>query len=930
MVNFKKILIIISLALVSTIVFAGCVGDSSPVQLSTPEATVITNNNRLLLMTTDYPNASSYNYGIYSGPNSNNLDLYIEQNSSNNYFDVTSFVTQSNVYYFYIQALGNNDKYLDSNISSIVSYDNSDNLPSPILELTDTTLSWTTVLNNEGYRVFKNSSLITTTQNTTYSIASQINAPTPFEFEVQAIGSTGTQTYLDSLKSNIVTYTDHLVLDAPQNIQVNENTEYYLTWDEVTNASGYTVVVDFENDYTTSTNELLLTDILTTAKQYNFTVKANASADLIDSEFSNVYSYDNYIQLQTPVITPASRNGSDVVVGWEQISNAQSYTLIVNGNPLLDSNDNVAVIYDNQVLIPGELEKQEGGFDLQVYANDYSYYLESETSSVYEYSGIDVLIEPTNLNVNYDTATNVVELSWDEVSGANGYSIAIDNNIIAQTTQTIFQLQSYLTNNEVAQLKVQAKGQGFTADSNFSEPTVFNYTTNTVPGYTNDYFYYFDYYDYNITSQEELNALFAYAISYHIQEITAYIDYNLTQQQLLQADAEGDNNGEATEEEIINYKQSLALLAYTETHSLSYYYPTQTGLSNKEYKFEFDYPYNINPTLTSSDPDLYVQNTNYQPFESNIGRDENYNDFASEKALLEVPVYSSENLFMAVNSGAKPIFMTDNSQAELVYETAKDVLRQIIDDNMSEYEKVLAIHDYVVYNTVYDRYVYSLATNEEDNTLLPEYSVFYLEGVLLDGVAVCDGIAKTVAMLANMEGIEAVKINGEAGTTSTIGHAWNKVYIEINGEYNWFVIDATWDMTAVSQPSSGDEPAKEILVHDYFLITDADIQDTHIASSTFNPVANTEYNHYDYFEYTSGYDYYIENQTELDHLVNYLLTNSYEGVIIYVDPAFNFNLANKFSSAIQSSNVSILNHELYSYTDRVTSNTINFINFIYS
>lgn len=949
----KKFLLMLAVIFTATLALAGC-GTSAPTQLATPIASVYLNNGHIVVSTTDNPNAEYYVYGIYSGPYSTNLSLYYEITSTNNYLDANAYVTESANYYFYVRLLGNGEKHLDSATSPIVSYNNSEALESPILERDEMMLSWTSVLNSNGYKIYKNNVYIVTTHDTTYDISGQINNQVVYNFEVQAIGSSILGTvYADSLKSNVISYTDHLILTAPANLEVltNELDEPYLTWGAVTNAYGYTVLVDNTDEHIVSTNEIVLSDILDTAKQYSIKVKANPTGISIASAYSNNFVYDNYHTLTTPTIIGASRNGSDVVVVWEPVANAESYTLLVNGQVLKDISNNPIIIYDSEVLIGGELEKLEGGFDFEVYANAYDYYLQSATSDLFNYGGIDELAMPENLSVVYDSLAGTAMLSWDAVVGASSYLVALGN----ETTEAIYnslEIQTLLTEDEIIQLKVKALGTGYVTDSVYSAPYMFNFTTNYAPGYVDQYFYYYDYYDYCINSQEELNALFGYAINYHIEEFTAYVDYSLTPEQLIEADELGDNNGATTSSEIIYYKQDVALSAYTETHSLSYIDPTLNGLSGKEYEFSITYPYGINPTIASDAPNMYVQDTNFAPFSSSIGRDANYDDFASEQSLIEVPVYNSENLFMVVNSGGKPLFMTEDSQAELVYESAKIILRQIIDDNMTDYEKMLAIFDYVNYSTIYDRYVYSLAVGGgEGEGLLPEYKVFYLEGVILDGVAVCDGIAKTIAFLANMEGIEAIKINGTAGTISnTVGHAWNKVYLEIDGVSDWYIIDATLGVSdgaeAYTDANLNDaydegedyvdsnsnglyDYGSEFLTHDYFLIRDEDVADSHFPTSTFNPVADTYFDYYDFSEYATGYDYYITNQTELNHLVEFLLLNEREGIEIYVDPSFNLGLVTKIQIAINNSGMSGVDKDAFGHTSRTSDRSITMIDFIY-
>ena len=82
---------------------------------------------------------------------------------------------------------------------------------------------------------------------------------------------------------------------------------------------------------------------------------------------------------------------------------------------------------------------------------------------------------------------------------------------------------------------------------------------------------------------------------------------------------------------------------------------------------------------------------------------------------------TSEQLFQVVQAGYKPVFIGDYSSAEMLYNIACDVLREIINDNMSDMQKVIAIYEWVCYNNVYDHNlsdrtteIYSLMTNATD------------------------------------------------------------------------------------------------------------------------------------------------------------------------------------------------------------------------
>ncbi|MCP1143693.1 DUF5050 domain-containing protein [Lysinibacillus endophyticus] len=136
-----------------------------------------------------------------------------------------------------------------------------------------------------------------------------------------------------------------------------------------------------------------------------------------------------------------------------------------------------------------------------------------------------------------------------------------------------------------------------------------------------------------------------------------------------------------------------------------------------------------------------------------------------------------------------------NSQLEQV---SNKIISQNITAGMSDFEKVKAIHDYVVLNAAYDY-------NNYLNGTVPTSS-YHIDGLLLKGIAVCDGYAKSMVYLLNKVGIPVLYVTGEAGGDL---HAWNKV--QIDG--TWYSLDATWDDPV---------PNKEGQVrYEYFLVPDS-------------------------------------------------------------------------------------------------------------
>lgn len=162
---------------------------------------------------------------------------------------------------------------------------------------------------------------------------------------------------------------------------------------------------------------------------------------------------------------------------------------------------------------------------------------------------------------------------------------------------------------------------------------------------------------------------------------------------------------------------------------------------------------------------------------------------------------------------------------KIIREKRKDILSEIINPNMTDYNKVKAVHDYIINTTRYDKAYFQ---NEE---VKPESHTVY--GVLVEGVAVCDGYAKAMKYLLEPLDIETIIVNGKS---KGMNHAWNIVKIE--DEY--YHIDATWNDPVT-------EDGQDIIVYDYFNLKDEDIAKTHSWNKDKYPqCTSTKYNYYYY------------------------------------------------------------------------------------
>lgn len=294
-----------------------------------------------------------------------------------------------------------------------------------------------------------------------------------------------------------------------------------------------------------------------------------------------------------------------------------------------------------------------------------------------------------------------------------------------------------------------------------------------------------------------------------------------------------------------------------------------------------------------------VQNTYSKPHYDNVKKDRN---FYIDDVKETMSVSTSNMLYKAVAWGYKPVFM--GSQAEnlkQIYDNAKDALSYIVSDEMSEYEKVHAIYDYIIYNVRYDHdcanaqdaYVSgNLSLNEK-----MKYYGYYLEGIFLDKFynkdmhAVCDGKSKAFVLMCGIEGITAVRISGEASSDGKNfgGHAWNKVLLDLNGtgDKEWYFVDTTWG-------DVGDD-SKEFLSHAYFLLSDDETANTHCEKTGHGyPKAEGKFDYYAHETYTSSgteYNYVITNKNLAAQQMARALKKPPESTIVEFE--FAFSLTNE-------------------------------------
>lgn len=410
-----------------------------------------------------------------------------------------------------------------------------------------------------------------------------------------------------------------------------------------------------------------------------------------------------------------------------------------------------------------------------------------------------------------------------------------------------------------------------------------------------------------ITSKEELKNLILFVLENKITPITFYAGYSTP---------------ETVKNDVSEVRDCVEESGIIPGYSLE----TSGNVFTIKFRFFADEA-GLIPTVNSPEydaPDGFadaVQNTYSKPHYDNVKKERN---FYIESVKETMSVSTSNMLYKAVAWGYKPVFMgsqADNLQQ--IYDNAKDALSYIVSDDMSEYEKVHAIYDYIIYNVRYDhdcanaedKYVSgNLSLNEK-----MKYYGYYLEGIFLDKFykkdmhAVCDGKSKAFVLMCGIEGITAVRISGEASSDGKNfgGHAWNKVLLDLNGtgDKEWYFVDTTWG-------DVGDD-SKEFLSHAYFLLSDDETANTHREKTGHGyPKAEGKFDYYAHETYTSSgteYNYVITNKSLAAQQMARALKKPPESTIVEFEFAFSLTKDAAKNYAKEAMKAAGRGHEGYSY-----------------
>ena len=197
--------------------------------------------------------------------------------------------------------------------------------------------------------------------------------------------------------------------------------------------------------------------------------------------------------------------------------------------------------------------------------------------------------------------------------------------------------------------------------------------------------------------------------------------------------------------------------------------------------------------------------------DSTLAKDE---DVAQEDDVViadEYTIKSTKNISDAYKEGRENSLSKEDKDT---LDMAKKVLDEIITDGMSDYEKELAVYNWMVKNIKNDSGMMSVIPTSGQNAATPN-------GVLKSKTAVCVGYATTFRLFMQMMDIECKVVH----TTDRI-HSWDEV--KLDGE--WYHTDIYSD---AGSPN-----------YSHFNMNDKECSDNYEWNTDFFPAATgTKYNY---------------------------------------------------------------------------------------
>jgi transglutaminase/protease-like cytokinesis protein 3 len=177
--------------------------------------------------------------------------------------------------------------------------------------------------------------------------------------------------------------------------------------------------------------------------------------------------------------------------------------------------------------------------------------------------------------------------------------------------------------------------------------------------------------------------------------------------------------------------------------------------------------------------------------DKNTAKDADYLKYSIKQWHTKTTWVEGEDATITLNV----IYKCSSEEEKKLDKVIKNAIKTLDLTEKSDYEKVKAIHDFIINSVSYD-------------TTLKGNSAY---DALVNHSAVCEGYAMAAYRMFTEAGLEAKIISGYG---NGVPHAWN--IVKVDGK--WYNIDLTWDDPVTSNGAS-------IITYDYFLKNDKEFSD---------------------------------------------------------------------------------------------------------
>lgn len=322
-----------------------------------------------------------------------------------------------------VRALGNNTGVITSNYSSGLNVTKLETVKVTTFSHDGYVVSWGAVAGVSSYEINVNGAIESVNTNM-FTIASD-EVDTTFTIAVRAKGNGSN--LIDSAMSE--TFVLHR-LDIPLNFKIDE--KGMLTWNVVSSATGYVVILNGQV-FTTTLTSFDTTSNIAPGEQFVIYVYAvaNKTDGHLDSHRSEAVSGK---RLERPV----NLRIVDNYIVWDEVVNAFKYEVTFNGVVTTvtenEFHPNVTLANNNNIVTIRALASSGS------VGNDW--FINSTPSAEFSWSSTK-LLTPTNVEItkSNDEEESAFIITWGKVNNAESYEVYVGGVVHAQTEEREYKLE---------------------------------------------------------------------------------------------------------------------------------------------------------------------------------------------------------------------------------------------------------------------------------------------------------------------------------------------------------------------------------------------------------------------------------------------------------------------------------------------------------